>query len=126
KGDVWACFAWSGDLVQLQADHPGLVWNLPTTGGMIWTDNMLIPNGGNVYTASTYMNYYYSPPVAAAVADYVNYISPVQGAREILLKDDPAIAKNTLIFPTAAMFKETHIFDAKAVNNVKYKERFQR
>ena len=23
KGDVWACFAWSGDMVQLQADHPG-------------------------------------------------------------------------------------------------------
>src|SRR5262249_11000104 len=24
KGDVWACFAWSGDMVQLQIDHPGL------------------------------------------------------------------------------------------------------
>src|SRR4029078_1367844 len=74
KGDVWACFAWSGDLVQLQADHPGLVWNLPASGGMIWTDNMLIPKGGNAYTASTYMNFYYQPKIAAAVEDSVNYI----------------------------------------------------
>jgi len=126
KGDVWAAFAWSGDLVQLQADHPGLVWNLPSTGGMIWTDNMLIPTGGNVYTASTYMNYYYTPAVAAAVEDYVNYICPVQGARADLLKNDPAVAKNHLIFPTKEMFANTHIFDAKAVNNKAYKERFQK
>jgi spermidine/putrescine transport system substrate-binding protein len=57
KGDIWACMAWSGDMVQLQADHPHLKWNLPDSGGMIWTDNMLIPTGGNVYTASVYMNY---------------------------------------------------------------------
>ena len=44
-----ACFAWSGDMVQLQADHPGLKWIAPKTGAMIWTDNMLIPKGGNVY-----------------------------------------------------------------------------
>src|SRR3954452_10067483 len=76
KGDIWACFAWSGDMVQLHADHPGLKWNLPDTGGMIWTDNMLIPGGGNVFTASTYMNFYYKPAIAAEVEDYVNYICP--------------------------------------------------
>src|SRR3954466_4414823 len=63
KGDIWACMAWSGDMVQLQADHPHLKWVLPDSGGMIWTDNMLIPTGGNVYTASVYMNYYYEPKV---------------------------------------------------------------
>ena len=48
KGDVWAAFAWSGDMVQLQADNPGLSWTIPKSGGMIWTDNMLIPKGGDV------------------------------------------------------------------------------
>ena len=60
------------------------------------------------------------------VEDYVNYICPVQGAREVLLKSDPAIAKDPLIFPTPAMFSQVHIFDSKATNNVKYKERFQK
>jgi len=125
KGDVWACFAWSGDMVQLQADHPGLKWNLPESGGMIWTDNMLIPKGGNAFTASTYMNYYYDPKVAAQVEDYVNYICPVKGADAVLRKSDPAVAKNTLIFPTKKMLDQVHIIDAKAVNNQKYKQQFQ-
>src|SRR3954469_13760626 len=124
KGDVWACMAWSGDMVQLQADHPHLKWNLPDSGGMIWTDNMLIPHGGNVYTASVYMNYYYKPAVAAAVEDYVNYICPVVGADKVLLKTDPSVAKNPLIFPTKEMLSKAHQFDAAAANNTAYKEQF--
>ena len=120
KGDLNACFAWSGDVVQLEADNKHLHWNLPTDGGGIWTDNMLIPKGGNVYTASVYMNYYYDPKVAAAVEDYVNYICPVVGAKAVLLKKDPAIAKNTLIFPTKEMLANAHNFDAAALNNEKY------
>jgi spermidine/putrescine transport system substrate-binding protein len=120
KGDLDACFAWSGDVVQLEADNKHLHWNLPKDGGGIWTDNMLIPKGGNVYTASVYMNYYYDPKVAAAVEDYVNYICPVVGAKEVLLKKDPSIAKNTLIFPTKAMLDNAHNFDANALNNQKY------
>jgi spermidine/putrescine transport system substrate-binding protein len=125
KGDIWACFAWSGDMVQLQADHPGLKWNLPTSGGMIWTDNMLIPTGGNVFTASTYMNFYYDPKIAAEVEDYVNYICPVVGADKVLEKTDPAVAKNTLIFPTQAMLKNAVQIDPVAVNNQNYKQQFQ-
>jgi spermidine/putrescine transport system substrate-binding protein len=121
KGDVYACFAWSGDMVQLQADHPGLKWVLPDTGGMIWTDNMLIPKGGNVYGASVLMNWYYDPKIAAEVEDYVNYICPVVGADKVLLKTDPAIAKNPLIFPTKAMLANVRQFDPKALNNQDYK-----
>jgi len=125
KGDVYACFAWSGDLVQLQADHPGLKWVQPTTGGMIWTDNMLIPKGGNVYTASTYMNFYYEPKIAAEVEDYVNYICPVTGADKVLRKTDPKVANNHLIFPTKKMLDNAHQIDSKAVNNKSYKQQFQ-
>jgi spermidine/putrescine transport system substrate-binding protein len=125
KGDIWACFAWSGDMVQLHADHPGLKWNLPTTGGMLWTDNMLIPLGGNVFTASTYMNFYYEPKIAAEVEDYVNYICPVVGADKVLEKTDPAVAHNTLIFPTQQMLANTHQFDPNAVNNQTFKQQFQ-
>jgi spermidine/putrescine transport system substrate-binding protein len=125
KGDIWACFAWSGDMVQLHADHPGLKWNLPDSGGMIWTDNMLIPHGGNVFTASTYMNYYYEPATAAEVEDYVNYICPVAGADKVLERTDPAVAHNPLIFPTATMLAKAHQFDAVAVNNQSYKQQFQ-
>lgn len=126
KGDIYACFAWSGDMVQLKADHPGLKWVLPKSGGMIWTDNMLIPKGGNAYAASVVMNWYYRPEIMAEVEDYVNYISPVVGADKVLEKKDPAVANNPLIFPTKEMLANVHQIDAKAVNNPKYKQTFQR
>ncbi|HEY2326814.1 MAG TPA: spermidine/putrescine ABC transporter substrate-binding protein [Gaiellaceae bacterium] len=126
KGDIYACFAWSGDMVQLQADHPGLKWVVPDDGGMIWTDNMLIPKGGNAYGASVVMNWFYRPEIAAEVEDYVNYICPVVGADKVLEKSDPAIAKNPLIFPTTAMLANMHQFDTKAVLVEKYKKAFQK
>lgn len=125
KGDVWACVAWSGDMVQLQADKPGLKWNLPESGGMIWTDNMLIPKGGDIFTASTLMNYYYDPKVAAKVEAYVNYICPVVGADKELQKTDPDIAKNPLIFPTEEMRANAKQIDPNAVTNQDFKQRFQ-
>ena len=126
KGDIYACLAWSGDMVQLQADHPGLKWVLPDTGGMIWTDNMLIPKGGNVYGASVLMNWYYRPEIAAEVEDYVNYICPVVGAAAVLEKTDPAVAKNPLIFPTQKMLGNTSFMDTKALLNPKYQKQFQK
>ncbi|HET7044436.1 MAG TPA: spermidine/putrescine ABC transporter substrate-binding protein [Gaiellaceae bacterium] len=126
KGDVWAAFAWSGDIVQLQADNDHLKFNLPDTGGMIWTDNMLIPTGGDVYTASTFMNFVYEPKIAAQIEDYVNYICPVVGAKEELLKIDPGVAKNPLIFPPKSELASVHIFDAKAADQDDYKAKFQK
>jgi spermidine/putrescine transport system substrate-binding protein len=120
KGDLAACFAWSGDVVQLTADNKSLHWNIPKDGGGIWTDNMLIPKGGNVYTASVYMNFVYDPHIAALIEDYVNYICPVKGAKEELLKIDPDVAKNTLIFPTDKMLESVKNIDSKALNNEKY------
>jgi spermidine/putrescine transport system substrate-binding protein len=126
KGDLAAAMSWSGDIAQIGNKH--IHWNLATDGGDIWTDNMLIPKGGNVYTASVYMNYVYDPKVAALLeggdpktgTTGVYYICPVVGAKEVLVKQDPAIANNPLIFPTKKMLDNVHIFDAKANNNEKY------
>jgi spermidine/putrescine transport system substrate-binding protein len=125
KGDLSACMAWSGDVVQLQPDNPNLHWNLAEAGGDIWTDNMLIPKGANVYTASVYMNFVYDPKIAALIEAYINYICPVKGAREEMLKIDQSLAKNTLIFPTDKMLDNVVIFDAAALSNQKYLEAWQ-
>ena len=101
KGDIIAAVVWSGDMVQLHADNKSLRFELPTAGGIIWTDNMLIPKGGDAYTASVFMNYVYDAKVAAQIEDYVNYVCPVKGADKVLLKTDPAVAKNPLVFPSA-------------------------
>ena len=126
KGDLAAAMSWSGDIAQLGNKH--IHWNLPTDGGDTWTDNMLIPTGGNVYTASVYMNYVYDPKVQGLMEagdpkrgiKGIYYIPPVVGAKEAALKLNPAVANNPLIFPTKEMLDNIHLFDANALNNEKY------
>ena len=125
RGDLACCLSWSGDVVQLTLDNPNLKWNLADSGGDIWTDNMLIPKGGDVYTASTYMNYVYDPKIAAQIAAYVNYVSPVKGARAAALKIDKQIADNPLIFPDEETLKKVVIFDSTALTNQDYLEKWQ-
>ncbi|HEU0303160.1 MAG TPA: spermidine/putrescine ABC transporter substrate-binding protein [Gaiellaceae bacterium] len=120
NGDLAAAVAWSGDVVQLVADNPKLKWALPETGGMIWTDNMMIPTDGSVPTASTYMNYVYEPAVAAQIAAYVNYVTPVKGAKEELAKTDPDTASNPLIFPDDETLSQVSQFDSVALDNEEY------
>jgi len=125
KGDVFACVAWSGDMVQLQLDNPNLKFVIPDAGGMIWTDNMLIPKGGDAFTASTFMNYVYDPAVAAQIEAYVNYICPVEGAKEEIRSIDESLADNPLIFPDEATLAKVKIFDAEAADNEEFKKAFQ-
>jgi spermidine/putrescine transport system substrate-binding protein len=100
KGNVDIALAYSGDLVQLQSDNPDLRFAYFEEGNVAFNDNMLMPaKVEHPYAAETMMNYLYDPEVAAKLAAWVNYISPVKGAKEILEKSDPDIANNELIFP---------------------------
>jgi len=108
NGDITAVIGWSGDLVQLGEDFG---FALPETKGNLWTDNLLIPVGAaNKTGAERVMNWYYDPAIAAELAAYVNYISPVKGAEVEAAAIDPALAENPLIFPTAADLEKTFIF----------------
>jgi spermidine/putrescine transport system substrate-binding protein len=64
------------------------------------------------YAAETMMNYVYEPEVAATIAAYVNYISPVKGVKEVLLERDPDIAENPLIFPPDDVAAELYPYPA--------------
>ena len=115
RGDLTAAMSWSGDIAQLGNKH--IHWNVPKDGGALWTDNMLIPKGGDVYTASVYMNYVYDPKRNITG---IYYIPPVIGAKEEALKVNPAVANNQLIFPSEKTLGSVHLFDDAALNNEKY------
>jgi spermidine/putrescine transport system substrate-binding protein len=125
RGDLAAAIAWSGDVVQLIPDNPNLEWHVPDAGGNIWTDNMFIPTGGDVFTASTFMNFVYDPKIAAQIIAYIQYVSPVKGAKEELRKIDPKLADNPLIFPDDETLSQVKIYDDKALGNQDYVEKWQ-
>jgi spermidine/putrescine transport system substrate-binding protein len=111
SGDIAACFAWSGDVIQLQLDNPDLQFVIPEAGCTLWSDNMLIPVlAQHKKNAELLMNHYYDPGVAAELAAWVNYISPVDGAQEAMLELDPELAENQLIFPTDETLERAYVF----------------
>jgi spermidine/putrescine transport system substrate-binding protein len=125
KGDVWAAIAWSGDILILQPDNPNLKFTIPDAGGMTSVDTMLIPTGGDVFTASTFMNFFYDPKVAAKVTAYVQYISPVKGTKEALEKTNPELVDDPLIFPTPEALESLYEFNPEAIENPDNQEKWQ-
>jgi spermidine/putrescine transport system substrate-binding protein len=108
SGDLVACVAWSGDIIQLQLDNPDLEFVMPAEGGYLWSDNLMIPKGAaNKEGAEAMMDFCYRPDIAAQIAAYVNFITPVQGAREAIVEIDPELAENELIFPSAETLANT-------------------
>jgi len=105
RGDIWITQAWSGDVFQARASgYPHLEFVVPEEGVMHWTDNMMIPmHAANPQSAIMWMDFYYQPAVAARVADWVNYITPVPDAKAIIATnlDDPTVADSPLVFPTS-------------------------
>lgn len=112
SGDALAVICWSGDITQLNFEE-GDKWQfaLPEAGGTLWSDNLLVPIGSpHKKNAETLMDFYYDPENAATVAAYVNYICPVQGAKEAMEKIDPELVDNPLIFPTDEDLAKVKVF----------------
>ena len=108
SGEVIAAIAWSGDMLN---DTETYGFNIPESGGTLWTDNMIIPVGAkHKKNAETWMNFYYQPDVAATIAAYVNYITPVAGAKEAMASIDPAQVENEAIFPSEETKKRVQVF----------------
>ena len=118
-GNILACEAWSGDVIQAQFDNPDIKFVTPEEGLSLWSDNMLIPNQAtHQANAEAWIDYYYEPEVAAKLAAWVNYICPVEGAREEMEKIDPSLVDNQLIFPDEDTLSKTFDFMALDENQI--------
>jgi spermidine/putrescine transport system substrate-binding protein len=116
SGNAVAGIVWSGDIFVLadETNDPDWTFVLPDSGGMLWSDNMMIPiTSRHRHNAEMVMDYYYRPDVAAQVAAYVNYVCPVQGAQAEMEKIDKDLAASPFIFPTADFLaKNSKVFAA--------------
>ena len=129
SGDLVACLAWSGDLVPLSATRPDLKFVFPDEGAMSWFDAMVIPKGAaNIEQAAAWMNFVYDPVQAAHITQYMQYVTPVKGVKEELIKmgdEAAALADNQLIFPDEETAKRLFVFaDLSQEREVEITDRF--
>jgi spermidine/putrescine transport system substrate-binding protein len=95
-GNVVAAIGWSGDASIIGNENAE--WVMPAEGCVLWSDNMVIPVGApNTPAALGWMEFVYEPKVAVELAEYITYVSPVEGLKELA---KPEAAKNPLVFPS--------------------------
>jgi spermidine/putrescine transport system substrate-binding protein len=99
-GNIIVGQAYSGDVVQLQADNPDLQFVVPQTGGTTFIDTMVIP-----YTtqhqdwAEIWINYVYDRQNYARLIAHIKYVPVLSNMVDDLNKIDPKLAANPLINP---------------------------
>jgi spermidine/putrescine transport system substrate-binding protein len=100
SGNIVAALGWSGDASLIGRND--VEWRSPTEGCDTFFDQMVIPVGApNTAAALAFMNFAYRPEVQADIAAYVNYVTPVDGVKEVLAKrGDTDLANDPLIFPS--------------------------
>ena len=98
-GNIVAAIGWSGDASLIE--NKNAEWRMPTQGCTMWSEDMVIPVGApNTPAALAWMNFVYQPKVAVDITEYVLYISPVEGVKELVEKRNPELARSPLVFPT--------------------------
>jgi spermidine/putrescine transport system substrate-binding protein len=101
-GNIVAAIGWSGDASIVENENAE--WIMPAEGCVLWSDNMVIPVGApNTAAALGWMEFVYEPEVAADLAEYITYIPPVEGVKELV---SPELAKDPLVFPTPQFQKD--------------------
>ncbi|HEY5976789.1 MAG TPA: spermidine/putrescine ABC transporter substrate-binding protein [Solirubrobacterales bacterium] len=110
-GNIVAAIGWSGDASIVQ--NKDAEWRMPTEGCVLWSDNMVIPVGApNVGAAFGWMDFVYEPEVAADLTEYITYVSPVDGVKDLLLKTNPELANDPLVFPSEEFQKNCSTQDS--------------
>jgi spermidine/putrescine transport system substrate-binding protein len=125
SGDAIAVIGWSGDILALGKKFG---FAIPDSGGMLWADNMLIPSvATHKANAERLMNYYYDPIVAARLAEWVQYVCPVQGAQEAMQQIDPDLVDDPWIFPTPELLATVEEFMSLGIDKrLAYDREFQK
>jgi spermidine/putrescine transport system substrate-binding protein len=115
QGDLAVCMAWSGDVLGAELTNPDIKFVVPDEGAILWVDNMCIPqNAEHPIDAHLMMDFVYQPEVAAQMTAWINYISPVPEAQDILVESNDAytrkVAQSPLVFPTPEMESRFHSY----------------
>ena len=129
SGNAVACIGWSGDilLARFEEEDDNYTFNLPETGGTLWSDNLMVPIASpHKANAEKLIDFYFDPAIAAEVAAYVNYICPVDGAKAEMEKIDPSLVDSPLIFPTEEDLANVKVFRSlEPDEETSFSEQFQ-
>ena len=112
-GNVAIAQAYSGDVVQLQADNPNLQFVVPEAGGTTFVDAMVIPTTTrNKAGAEAWIDFVYDKVNYAELIAYVQYVPVLSDITAELSAIDPEVAANPLVNPPQEVLDMLSIWPA--------------
>ena len=112
-GNIVVAQAYSGDIVQLQADNPDLQFVIPESGGDWFIDTQTIPyTTQNQHAAEAWINYVYDKPNYAKLIAFTQYVPVLADMADELNKINPKLSANPLINPPQNFVDKLHTWAA--------------
>lgn len=83
RGEAAISILWSGEGLNLEAEHDNLKFVVPKEGANFWIDSLCIPKGTkNKENAELFINYLCEKDPSFRTADEIGYTTPQKEARE--------------------------------------------
>jgi len=101
---------YSGDAAEMIAENKHLHYVVPSDGGNLWFDNIVMPKTAKNKTAAyAFLNFISQPKNAAQNAEYVGYATPNQAGKALLpkqIRQDPQWYPNDKTLSKLEVYKD--------------------
>ena len=109
RGDITIAHAYSAHAIQAQQENPAIKFFIPKEGGVVWTDNLAIPNTSRkIAEAHLFLNYVMDPKNALNIQRQNHLHTPNKTAQMAL----PEKERNSPdLYPSDAVLKRLHFIE---------------
>lgn len=106
--EAYIAVYYAGDALSMIENNTNLAFFIPPKGANLFVDALCIPsNAENVDTAEMYINFMSEAQVALENANYINYASPNNTAKEIM---DDEVKNNKIIYPDEEILNGCEVY----------------
>lgn len=109
RGEAAISILWSGEGLNLEAEHDNLKFVVPKEGANFWIDSLVIPKGTkNKENAEKFINFLCEKDPSYRTADEIGYTTPQKEARE---EQDDEIKNNPNAYMTEEILEKCESYD---------------
>ena len=120
SGEFLLVHGYSGDLLQVQKENPGIDFVIPEEGTSISCDDLVMPKGSQESRLShAFINFIHDPDVAAENTNFLSYVCPNQSSYS---KVDPELRNNPAVFLAPGVKAKCEVIEDLGAYTAKYNE----
>ncbi|MFC1748068.1 spermidine/putrescine ABC transporter substrate-binding protein [Pseudomonadota bacterium] len=108
SGEVLMSMAYNGDVLTLNRYEPNIKYVLPSEGGNLWVDYLVVMQSSNKKNlAMSFVDFINQPENAARNAAYVYYATPNDAAKALMTDE---YLNNGIIYPSEAQITRSEMY----------------